>query len=74
MCVFGCGFVHMTAVTTEARRVCQIPHVSLKILDRMPKNLEAKITLLSLKVISSLLTFLVMSYVTGELRGRFFFN
>lgn len=72
MYVFGCGFVHLTVVTTEARRVCQIPHVSLKILDRMPKNLEAKITLLSLKVISSLLTFLVMSYVTGELRGRFF--
>lgn len=67
MYVFGCGFVHLTVVTTEARRVCQIPHVSLKILDRMPKNLEAKITLLSLKVISSLLTFLVMSYVTGEL-------
>lgn len=51
MYVFGCGFVHLTVVTTEARRVCQIPHVSLKILDRMPKNLEAKITLLSLKVI-----------------------
>lgn len=47
MCVFVCGFVLMTAVTTEARRVCQVPHVSLKILDRMPKILEAEITLLS---------------------------
>lgn len=40
MCVFVCGFVHVIVVNTEARRVCQI-------LDRMPKNLEAKITLFS---------------------------